>query len=136
MTSVPVALVTPMKQQASRRAQIDATTLKGYLASVQALFLPVPFQFAAGSEYKDALAILSSTSSNPVELLKKQLLGTELNEVAGLGLSSTVNGLNLDQLQTVIISWAEYLVANSSSYTSSQLLAAKDICDYINNTGE
>lgn len=118
------------------RAQIDATTLKGYLASVQALFLPFPFQFAAGSEYKDALAILSSTASNPVDLLKKQLLGTELNEVAGLGLSGTLNGLNLDQLQTVIIGWAEYLVANSGSFTASQLLAAKDICDYINNTGE
>jgi len=118
------------------RAQIDATTLKGYLASVQALFLPVPFQFAAGKEYADALAILSSTSSNPVDLLKKQLLGTELNEVAGLGLSGTVNGMNLDQLQTVIIAWAEFLVANSTSYTTSQLLEAKDICDYINNTGE
>ena len=56
--------------------------------------------------------------------------------MSGRGISGTVNGLELDALQGVIIAWAESMVANSTSYTADQLLAAKDICDLINNTGE
>lgn len=113
------------------RAHVDATTLLSYLGTVEGLFLSDPFQFEDGNEFVSAVAILKSTSSNEVDLLLKQLLGTELNHVAGRGLI----GDYMD-LQAVLIAWAEYLAKYNHLYDRETLLQAKDICDLINNSGE
>lgn len=93
--------------------------------------MPDPFQFTDGKEKQHALTILLSTSSNAVDLLKKQLLGTELNDVSGMGLSGAYAAL-----QDALIAWGEYLVLHNGQFTREDLLAAKDIFDHLNNTGE
>jgi len=115
------------------RAQIDAETLQGHLDAVEAGWLigSGTFEFTSGSDYEDAFAILNNTSSDAVDLLKKQLLGTELNHVSGRGLSGEEYNL-----QSVLIGWAEYLTVNNGEFTREELLGAKDICDLINNSGE
>ena len=42
--------------------------------------------------------------------------------VAGYGLSD-----EFDQLQSVLVAWGEYLVANGSSFSRDDLIGAKDI---------
>lgn len=111
------------------QAQVNSGTLAGYVTAIEKLYLAHPFQFAY--DFPDAHAILSSTSSVAVDLLKKQLLGTEFNEIAGLGLTG-----DYDAMQSVLVWWGEYLVANQSSFSRDELLAAKNIFDAINNTGE
>jgi hypothetical protein len=113
------------------RAQVDPVTLSNYLIGVEALYIANPFDFGDATRYRDAEIILSDTSSDAAKLLAKQLLGTELNHVAGQGLTGS-----LTQLQGVLIAWAEVLVHDAASYSRADLLAAKDICDYINNTGQ
>ncbi|MBP1612158.1 MAG: hypothetical protein H6Q01_821 [Acidobacteria bacterium] len=113
------------------RAQVDAATLQGYLDAVEELALPEPFQFDDASEFRSALAILDSTSSDELDLLRKQLLGTELNYVAGLGLTG-----DLQPLQAQVIAEAEYALNHPELYTREELLALKDVCDAINNSGE
>lgn len=117
--------------QGKGRAQIDVPTVQSNLLMVERLYLPDPFQFTDGKEKQHALTILSSTSSNAVDLLKKQLLGTELNDVSGMGLSGAY-----EALQDALIAWGEYLVLHNGQFTREDLLAAKDIFDHLNNTGE
>lgn len=110
------------------RAQVDAATLLALIRAVPPLYLADPFQFTAGQEYAQALAIMEARTSDAVLLLKKQLLATELNHVAGMGLANK-------PLQGVLINWAEYLAANGASFTRAELLSAQVICDLINNLG-
>jgi hypothetical protein len=112
------------------RAHVDAATLQGYLDAIEALYLFDPFQFNDADEFGAAFAILKSTSSHEVDLLNKQLLGTELNEMAGRGL-----GGDAAALQDVLIAWCEYVSAYGSAFTRDEVLLAKDICDLINNSG-
>jgi hypothetical protein len=107
------------------KAHIDGTTLEGYHTTISGLFLPQSFQITS---FQDALDILKSTSSEPVDLLNKQLLATEYNLVYGIGIDDT-------QLQSLLIAWGEYLSAHSDEFTSEELLDAKDIFDGINNSG-
>lgn len=111
------------------RAHVDVEKLAEYLVGIEDLYLATPFQFADG--FDDAYAILKSTSSDKLDLLKKQLLGLEFNEVAGKGLTG-----DYEALQSTLVAWGEYLAAHDSDYTREELLAAKDIFDGINNTGE
>ena len=113
------------------RAQVDADTLLGYLNTIEGLFLVDPFLFDDSDEFASAITILSSTSSDEVDLLSKQLLGTELNHISGRGLSGEYMSL-----QSVLIAWSEYLVKNSVLFDRKTLLEAKDVCDLINNSGE
>ena len=115
------------------RAQIDADTLLGYLDAVEAGWLVGrgTFELTDGDEYAAAFAILSETSSDEVDLLRKQLLGTEFNHVSGGGLVGEDYAL-----QSVLIGWGEYLAVNDSAFTREEILEAKDIFDWINNTGE
>lgn len=110
-------------------AQVDANTLRGYLSSIESLYLPVPFQF--GGSFQAALNILSSTSSKAVDLLAKQLLALEFNQVSGHGLLGRA-GL----MQPLLVAWGEYMMAHSAEFTRDELLLAKDIFDAINNLGE
>ena len=112
------------------RAHVDATTLTNYLNSIENFLLVEPFQFTNGMEYVHAHSIMANRTSVAVELLEKQLLGTELNHVAGLGLSGEYVAL-----QHMILAWSEFLAANHMLYSREELLLAKDILDTINNMG-
>ncbi len=112
-------------------AQVNSVTLLSYLYAVEDLFLSEPFQFTPTAEVASALAVLSSTSSAKVDLLKKQLLGTELNHVSGRGLTGAYSAL-----QAVLLAWGEYLALHYTQVPSAELVAAKDVFDRINNTGE
>jgi hypothetical protein len=112
------------------KAQVDAVTLQGYIDAIEELLLPEPFQFDDANEYLAAHDVMAQQTSDAVELLRKQLLGTEFNDVSGRGLEAPY-----DQLQDKIIALAEHLVANNGLFTRDELLAVKDICDLINNSG-
>ena len=112
------------------KAQVDAVTMQSYMDMIESFYLVNPFQFNDSNEYVGANEILSMTSSDGLDLLKKQLLGTEFNEVSGLGF-----GVQHDALQTILVKWGEYLAANSSQFGRDALISAKDIFDGINNTG-
>lgn len=111
------------------KAQVNAADLKIFVDNVEAFYLEIPFQFNDVNEFLDALNVLQDTSSNPLDLLKKQLLGTEFNQVSGRGLLSNPT------LQTVLLQWGESLVASQST-NAALVISAKDILDAINNTGE
>jgi len=111
------------------KAQINTVDLQNFVDSVEAFYLVNPFQFNDIGEFADAKKVLDSTSSQPLDLLKKQLLGTEFNQVSGRGL------LTNPTLQTVLLQWGESLVASSST-DAALVISAKDIFDAINNTGE
>jgi hypothetical protein len=127
--------VTSAKKGKTKGVQVSATQMNSYLfqdsISIQSLFLDVfaDIPSDASGAYDYASAILSSTSSDATDLLKKQLMGTELNHLSGRGLTDKT-------LQGVLLAWAEYLVMHDANFTRSELLDAKDICDLINNTGE
>ena len=111
-------------------AQVDAETLQGYIDAIEELLLPDLFQFDDANEFKAAYDVMAMRTSDAVELLKKQLLATEFNDVAGRGLEAP-----LDELQDKLIAWGEHLAANSDLFTRDELIDAKDIFDLINNTG-
>ncbi len=107
------------------KAHIDETTLTDYITQINGLFLTQPFQL---SGFQDAFDVMKNTSSEPVDLLNKQLLGTEFNHVHGIGIED-------NQLQSLLIAWGEYLSAHFDEFTDEQLIDAKDIFDGINNSG-
>jgi hypothetical protein len=112
------------------RAQVDAATLQGYIDAIEELLLHEPFQFDDANEFRAAHDVLAIRSSDALDLLKKQLLGSEFNDVAGRGLEAP-----FDELQDKLIAWGEHLAANSDLFTRDELIDAKDIFDLINNTG-
>lgn len=128
--------ITSAKAGKTKGVQVSAAAVNDYLyngtTSVKTLFIDVfgNMPTTDKSAYDYALAILGSTSSNEVDLLRKQLMGTELNYQAGLGIA------NADGLQGVVAAWSEYLVKNANDFSREALLDAKDICDLINNSGE
>ena len=127
--------ITSAKQGKTKGVQVSAAAVRDYLysgtTSVKTMFADVfaDIPVSTPGAYDYALAVLGSTSSDAVELLKKQLLGTELNSQAGTGISNT-------SLQNALVAWSEYLVKYNANFDKEQLLAAKDICDLINNSGE
>ena len=110
------------------RAQVDAATMQAHITAIESLLLYEPFQMN-GSPVA-AHDIMSMRSSDALDLLRKQLLGTEFNDVAGWGLAD-----GYEALQDALIAWGEYLAAHSAEFTRDELIAAKDIFDGINNTG-
>lgn len=127
--------ITSAKQGKTKGVQVSAAVVNDYLfsgtTSIKNLFIDVfgTIPTTTPGAYDYALGILASTSSNEVDLLKKQLFGTELNYQAGWGL----NDMNL---QGVLLAGFEYQVKYAASFSRDELLTAKDICDLINNTGE
>jgi hypothetical protein len=84
----------------------DDAALLEFLNQVQGLFLPEPYQFTPGNEFREAYDILRSNSQEPVDELRAELLATELNHVAGRGLIGQAD------LQLVLIAWGEALIAD------------------------
>jgi hypothetical protein len=82
-----------------------------------------------------AVAILSSTSSEPASLLKKQLLASEYNFATGAWLEGLA--LTLDErkiLTGLFIRWGEHVLVNANSYGATYVLWAKDWFDAYNNS--
>jgi len=127
--------ITSAKRGKTKGVQVTADLIDDYLfsggTSIKNLFIS-PFSGIATSTpaaYDYALDILAATSSDEVDLLKKQLFGTELNHLSGRGIADTT-------LQGVLLAEFEYQVKNAANFSREQLLVSKDICDMINNSGE
>jgi hypothetical protein len=86
----------------------DANSLKALLAQIEGSFLPVPYQFTDGNELQEALAIIAGNPRTSRDALYQTLLVSELNNAAGKGIVGQVD------LQKVLLSWAESLIAASS----------------------
>lgn len=110
------------------RAHIDSTTLLEYLNNIEEFWLANPFNFGT-NKFSNSFSILKNTTSDANELMLKQLLGTELNHMHGIGLSENM------MLQELIISMAETISANSDAYSREYILSIKDVLDAINNLG-
>jgi len=91
------------------KAEFDSATMLAFLNEIEGLFLPVPFQFTEGNEFREAFQILKSKSKDPVDQLLTQLLAAELNHVSGKGLVGAV------ELQRVMLAWVESLLAQPAS---------------------
>jgi hypothetical protein len=115
----------------TKGVQVDAETLQGYLDDIEELYLYEPFQFDDDNEYLAAFEIMQKQTKVAQELLAKQLLGAEFNEVAGWGLA----GPN-KWYQSNLIQLGEYVYNNYEDFTRDEILTLKDIFDMINNSGE
>jgi serine-aspartate repeat-containing protein C/D/E len=102
------------------RAEYDAATVTAFIAEIQSLYLPDPFQFTPGNELKEALAVLKPPTNDPLDELLSELLAAEFNEVSGKGL---VGG---ESLQSVLLSWAESVAAQYIAGTQSTTVPGKD----------
>lgn len=109
---------------ATKGVQVSATTLNNYTARIASFSLE-PF---AGISKQGAVAVLSSTSSAPVNLLAKQLIASQYNYMNG----AFLNGNEL--VTRLFIIQGEYLVKHASDYSAAALLQAKDLFDAYNNT--
>jgi hypothetical protein len=88
-------------------AEFDAAAMAAFIAEIQTLFLAEPYQFTPGNEFDEALAILSSNSRDPLDVLLRELLAAEFNTVSGKGLIDSM------PLQLALIAWAESVVVES-----------------------
>ncbi len=80
------------------------------------------------SSMQEASNYLSATGSAPTLLLSKQLMGSEFNYASGAYIGGNA-------LATEFFLYdGEYMLANSGSFTSAQLLAQKDKYDAYNNS--
>jgi len=99
----------------------DAASLRALLAQIEASGFPDPYQFTDGSELQEALAILTSHSKVPVDVLYRELFVAELNDASGKGLLTNPN------LQDVLLSWGESLIIASRSAAVSPIMAGSPI---------
>jgi hypothetical protein len=91
----------------------DGDELRELLGLVSGLYLAEPYQFGEGHELEDVLRILARRPRSDEERLHRELLVTELNFVAGLGL------VNEEDRLSVLIAWGESLVADDGTAKSA-----------------
>ena len=89
--------------------EFDAATMTQFVTEIQGLFLPDPFQFTPGSEFQEAMDILGTNSKEPLDILLRELLAAEFNEVSSKGL------VEASALQSVLLAWAESVVIAAST---------------------
>lgn len=104
--------------------QISAATLSSYIAGIS-VFALEPLNVTT---LKGAYDVLSANGSDPVLLLSKQLMGSELNLMNGAYIGGNV------LYTSMFLYYGEYLIKYSGSYSSSDLLYAKDLYDAYNNS--
>ncbi len=104
--------------------QVPAGTLSSYTTKIGAFALPL----YDGITQKTASSIMGSTSSAPVDLLSKQLVGSEYNYQN----AAYLNGNKT--LTFAFLYWGEYVKTNSTQYSSTYLIWAKDWFDAYNNS--
>jgi SdrD B-like domain len=81
-----------------------AAQLLAFVQAVETIGIADPFQFGAGTEISDALAILSQGGSDEIIKLRRELLASELNFVSGNGL------VGEEDLHEVLIIYGEELL--------------------------
>lgn len=98
----------------------NGKTLVEILDDIQGLFLNDPYGFTPGLELIEAYEILSSNPTEMYDRLLAELLTTELNHFAEIGL------LNQEELQLVLIAWGESLLAFEIPGESGIILQNED----------
>lgn len=107
-----------------KSAQIPAAAINAYTNSIAAFALS-PFD---GLTKQTAVAIMSSTSSKPADLLALQLVASEYNYQNKAYLSGNA------VLTYAFVYWGEWVLANAGTLPATKVLAAKDWFDRYNNT--
>jgi hypothetical protein len=79
-----------------------------FLAAVEELALPEPYQFTDGVEISEALQILVHESGDLLGALLAELLATELNLVSGRGFEGQD-----DDLLTALVLWGESVIVQA-----------------------
>jgi hypothetical protein len=108
----------------SSGTQIPNATVTNYTKSIGSLALS-PYD---NISMKTASSTMGSTSSASKDLLSKQLVASEYNYVNGAYLNGNKT------LTFLFIWWGEYVLQNSTRYTSTQLIWTKDWFDAYNNS--
>ena len=93
------------------KVEFSPTEVAQFIADIENLFLPDPFQFTAGNESDEAVAILSIKSKDPLEELTRELLVAEFNYVSGKGIDPALQG--------VLLIWAEAVIVEAWAATSA-----------------
>ena len=106
--------------------QVSAGELNALFYYVNRFYL-APFN---DIDFNMAYEILSASDSDPIALLKKQLLAAEFNFFAGAYIDNNKN-LTEEKLKL-----GEDYVINPSLISSSDILELKDLLDDFNNSGE
>lgn len=104
--------------------QVSKDTLLSYTAHLTDFAL-TPYDTLT---LKTASSTMGYSGSNPASLLSKQLVASEYNYQNG----AYLNGNRT--LTFLFLYWGEYVLANSTRYSSSYLITAKDWFDAYNNT--
>jgi hypothetical protein len=107
-----------------RGTQISNEVVLGYLQSMET-FLLAPLNFTNPNQ---AIETLSATSSNPIDLLSKQLVGSELNYLNGAFIEGN------DSFTKLFLYKGEYMIKNQSEFTNTEILEMKDQYDAYNNS--
>jgi hypothetical protein len=104
--------------------QVSVAKLQAYVNALSNFAL-TPLNVNSMKEASDKL---SATGSSPTLLLAKQLMGSEFNYASG----AYIGGNEL--VTRFFLYEGEYMLENSGSFTSAQLLAQKDRYDAYNNS--
>jgi hypothetical protein len=102
------------------KVEFDAATIAQFIAEIQELYLPDPFQFTPGNEHAEVMEILSIVSKDPLQILHRELLVAEFNEVSGKGLVGSA------ALQSVLIAWAEAIYVEATTPAPAGLNSSPD----------
>jgi len=108
----------------SSGTQIPNATIVTYTKTLGSLALS-PYD---NISMKTASSTMGSTSSASKDLLSKQLVASEYNYANGAYLNGNKT------LTFLFIWWGEYVLQNSTSYSSTQLIWTKDWFDAYNNS--
>jgi hypothetical protein len=104
--------------------QVPASTLSSYTCKIGDFAL-TPYD---NITMKSASSTMGSNSSVPKDLLSKQLIASEFNYQNAAYIGGNKN------LTFVFLWWGEYVLKNSTSYSSTYLIWTKDWFDAYNNS--
>jgi len=104
--------------------QVSASALNSYTTAIRNR----SGTFFTSLTLQSASATMSSTSSQPADLLAKQLVASEYNYANGAFIGGD------RALTQALINYAGYVLKNKSSFTKNQIIFVKDWCDAYNNS--
>ena len=114
----------------AKNAPYTSAQVTAFLQQIETIGAPDPFQFGASTEIAEALAILSDNHKDLETRLRKELLTSELNFVAGNSIVGETD------LHLVILLWAEEVLGTSTPPAGVIVpMAIRDISDGTNATG-
>jgi hypothetical protein len=107
--------------------------LLGFIDTIEGMYLFQPYQFTDGMELEEVYDILKIRPKTDEERLYRELLVTELNFVAGLGIVGQADVLG------VLISWGESLLADGNKSMdkgrAGDIVFAYNLFEAINTGG-